>query len=207
MSKKSPILAGRPSANSSSAKDRVLAAAYTMFCANSVDSVGIDSIIAAANVAKMSFYKHFASKEELVLAFLRMHDELWREAWLQGEIHRRAKAPRERLLAIFDAYDSWIHSSDFTGCPFIRTVLDSSSPRIRASAAQKLQSVTDMVRALAVDAGLGQPDRFTAAWTSLMKGAVVTAVEGNRNAARSAKQAAVLILERWPQAGQRAARR
>ena len=53
MSKKSPILAGRPSANSSSAKDRVLAAAYTMFSANSVDSVGIDSIIAAANEAQM----------------------------------------------------------------------------------------------------------------------------------------------------------
>jgi hypothetical protein len=66
----------------SEARERVLAAAYDLFSHKGVRGVGVDSIIASAGVAKMTFYRHFPAKENLVLAFLRRREQLWTLGWL-----------------------------------------------------------------------------------------------------------------------------
>ena len=70
-----------------------------MFARYGIRAVGIDAIIDHSGVARMTLYRHFSSKDELVLAFLERRDALWSVAWLQAEVEQRAKKPVERLLA------------------------------------------------------------------------------------------------------------
>src|SRR6185295_8231158 len=91
---------GRPSA-----RERILETAYELFSRHGTRAVGVDRIIAECGIAKMTLYRNFASKDELILAFLQRRDELWTRAWLQAEAQRRGVTPAQRLLAIFDTFE------------------------------------------------------------------------------------------------------
>lgn len=107
------------------ARERVLAVAYDLFSRRGIRAVGVDNIIGQAGVAKMTLYRHFPSKNDLILAFLQRREELWTHRWVEDEVKRRASAPSERLLTIFDVFHEWFQRSDFEGCSFIN-VSDSS---------------------------------------------------------------------------------
>ena len=72
------------------ARERILAAAYALFSQHGVAAVGIDAIIARSGTAKMSLYRHFGSKDELVLAFLRQREQEWTRNWLEAAVMARA---------------------------------------------------------------------------------------------------------------------
>ncbi len=137
-------------------------------------------------------YRHFASKQELVLAFLLRREEVWTRDWLQAEVRRRASDPRERLLAIFDVFDGWFRSPDFEGCSFINVMLEHPDPTnpVHRAAAKHLARIRLFLAELADEAGIGDPDGFARQWHILMKGSIVAAGEGDREAARRAKQVA-----------------
>ncbi len=101
-----------------SRRDHLVDTALEMFCRDGFHATGIDKILAQAGVAKMTLYNHFRSKDELILAVLRRRDERFRRAFVRA-VERRASAPRDRLLAIFDALGEWFCRNDFTGCTFI----------------------------------------------------------------------------------------
>ena len=116
---------------SASARDRIDNAAYELFSRHGVRAVGVDAIVARSGVAKKTLYLHYPSKEKLVLAFLRRREELWTRAWLQEGVERRAGAPAERLLAVFDVFDRWFRRSDFEGCAFVKCCSSTMIPRTR----------------------------------------------------------------------------
>lgn len=183
----------------SGAKERILTAAYELFSQHGIGAVGIDTIIAKAGVAKMSLYRHFKSKEELVLAFLAMRESLWTHEWLENEMLATSKIPTTRLLAIFDIFDRWFQEPDFEGCSFINVLLESEpNTPIHLAAATHLAHIRSIIKGQAIQAGLADPDRFAHTWHFLMKGSIVTANEGNRDAAKQAKEAAAMILQSWP---------
>src|SRR5438876_8624381 len=91
---------------------RVLETAYQLFQRHGLHGVGVDRIVAEADVAKTTLYRHFASKDDLVTAVLEHHRQVWTKDWLQAEIERRSTTPAGQLLALFDAFDSWFRSSD-----------------------------------------------------------------------------------------------
>src|SRR4051794_31831389 len=115
----------RATGSGADARERILAAAYELFSRRGIRAVGIDAIITESGVARMTLYRHFASKDELVLAFLQRREELWTRRWLQGEVERRSADPAQRLLAIFDVFDTWFRRPDFEGCAFINVMLES----------------------------------------------------------------------------------
>ena len=188
----------RPKKETIAPRERLLSAAYDLFAANGVGQIGVDTILAEAGCAKASLYSNFESKVDLAIAFLDRREKLWTRDWLEAEISRRANRPEERLLAIFDVFDSWFHKRTFEGCSFINVLLESqrNSP-IRHAAAVHLSKIRAIVRDLAKDAQLEKPEKFAQVWHMLMKGSIVSACEGNRNAAREAKDAAQLILDAW----------
>jgi AcrR family transcriptional regulator len=179
-------------------RDRLVDAAYDLFSKKGVNQVGIDSILAKSGCAKASLYSNFKTKVELAIAFLERREALWTRGWLESEIRRRADGPEDRLLAIFDVFDGWFHKKSFEGCSFINVLLESKvgSP-VRRAAAIHLAKIRAIVRALAEEAKLEEPEKFAQAWHMLMKGSIVSAGEGNRDAARQAKIAARLVLEGW----------
>ena len=181
-------------------RERILGAAYDLFATNGVNQVGIDTILERSGCAKASLYNHFRSKDELAFAFLNRRETEWTRAWLEAELNRRASDPKDRLLAVFDVFDSWFRKKSFEGCSFINVLLESQkgSP-IRRAAANQLAKIRAILRRLAQEAGLRDPEQFAQAWHMLMKGSIVSAGEGNRNAGREAKRAAMLVLNGWPQ--------
>jgi AcrR family transcriptional regulator len=179
-------------------RDRLLGAAYDLFSRNGVDKVGIDTILAKSGCAKASLYGNFSSKVDLAIAFLDQREAVWTRGWLEAEVKRRASTPDGRLLAVFDVFDGWFRKKTFEGCSFINVLLESDidSP-VRRAAAIHLAKIRAIIHGLAKEARLSDPEKFAQAWHMLMKGSIVSAAEGNKNAARDAKRAARLVLEGW----------
>jgi AcrR family transcriptional regulator len=184
------------SSRPASARERIDQSAYELFSRDGIRAVGVDSIVARSGVAKMTLYRHYASKDKLALAFLRRREELWTRAWLQEEVERRARVPGERLLAVFDAFDTWFHRSDFEGCSFAKALLEQSDPRhpVRTAAVRHIETISALVKQWVEDAGVRAPDRLARQWQILMTGSVVAAYAGDRDAARRAKEVGMLLL-------------
>jgi AcrR family transcriptional regulator len=178
------------------ARERLMAVAYELFSRRGIRAVGVDTIVAQAGVAKMTFYRHFPSKEDLVLAFLQRREQLWTHQWLEDEVKRRSRAPSERLLAIFDVFHDWFQRDDFEGCSFINVLLetfDQGDPA-RAATTVHLANIRVFLRGLAEEVGVAEPDDFARKWHILMKGSIVAAGEGDRLAARRAREVGRLLL-------------
>lgn len=179
-----------------SGSERIGRAAYELFAARGVRDVGVDAVIAQAGTAKMTLYRNFPSKDDLILDFLRRREELWTEGWLQRESRERGERPQDQLLAIFDLFSEWFERADFEGCSFLTTMMevnDPESPVFQASV-EYLAHIRGYLRELATEAGIADPARFARQWHVLMKGSIMAAHEGDREAARVAKEMGVLLL-------------
>lgn len=184
------------------ARDRLIDAAYPLFARHGVNKVGIDTILVESGCAKASLYNNFASKVDLAVAFLDRREQVWTRGWLQTRIMKRSPTADGRLLAIFDVFDGWFRLKDFEGCSFINVLLESDADGVvRRAAAAHLAKIRLIVSTLAQEAGLATPAKFAQVWHMLMKGSIVTAGEGNKEAAREAKEAARLILKGWRRVG------
>jgi AcrR family transcriptional regulator len=158
--------------------------------------VGIDTLIEHAGVAKATLYRHFRSKDDLVVAFLERREERWTKGWVEAEAKRRGATPEERLLAIFDLFDEWFRRDDFEACSFINVMLEMGPGHaVTAACVDHLENIRAVVRELAEDAGVRDPASFAHSWHILMKGSIVAAAEGDVDAARRARSMARLLLD------------
>lgn len=179
------------------ARERILESAYELFLHRGVRDVGINEVIARAGVTKATLYHHFASKDELVMAFLELREQRWTHAWLDDGARQRRVTPEARLLGIFDLFDEWFRRDEFEACSFINVLLEmrASHPTGQASI-RHLDNIREVVRRLAVEANLRDPAAFARSFDLLMKGSIVSAVEGDVGAARRAKTMARALMER-----------
>lgn len=178
------------------ARKRLLTTAYDLFSRRGIRDVGIEELIAQAPVAKATFYRHFASKEDLALSFLEQRDEIWTSNGLIDEVGRRESLPIPRLLAIFDVLDEWFQSEDFEGCSFINVLLEMGSTHTLGRASiDYLAKVRVHVCTLAEEADLRKPMEFAHSWQLLMKGSIISAAEGDRKAASRARQMARWLID------------
>jgi AcrR family transcriptional regulator len=183
---------------SRSGRDRILDAAYGLFSRAGVRAIGVDTITAEADVAKMTLYRNFASKNDLALAFLAMREERWTRGWVQAEVQRRAATPAGQLLAIFEIFSEWFAREDFEGCAFITSLLefDDRADPVRGACVRHLANIRAFLRELATGAGVADPERFAAQWHILMKGSIVAAHEGDADAGTKAREMGLLLLAR-----------
>jgi AcrR family transcriptional regulator len=115
---------GVSAAPMSEVRARILETAYELFFRRGVRNVGINEVIEHAHVTKATLYHHFASKDDLVVAFLELREQRWMRGWVQTEARRRADTPEEELPAIFDLYDEWSHRDDYEVCSFVNVLLE-----------------------------------------------------------------------------------
>lgn len=182
-----------------SGRERVSRAAYELFSREGVRAVGVDAITARAGTAKMTLYRNFPSKDDLILEFLRRREQLWTRDWLEAESQRRSDAPREQLLAIFDVFGEWFSRPDFEGCAFLTTLIevgDGGHP-VHQAAVRHLANIRGYISKLAAAAGIADVDSFARKWHILMKGAIMAAHEGDTQAAARAREIGVLLLEQY----------
>jgi AcrR family transcriptional regulator len=181
-----------------SGRERVLETAYRLFSKHGTRAVGVDRIIAESGVAKMTLYRNFASKDDLILAFLERREERWTRGWLQQTVEGRAAAPAQRLLAIFDVFGEWFARDDFEGCSFINVMLELDDPGspVRRESVRQLSEIRGFIAGLAKEAGVqeAEADAFARQWHILMKGCIVAAAEGDRQAGARARELGTLLL-------------
>ena len=198
-------MAGAPVSNHASARSpqpgqaraRILEAAHELFTMRRLRAVAVEEIIARAGVAKMTFYRHFRSKEDLALAVIARHETLWTREWFEAEVLRRADDPGERLLAIFDIFDEWFRRPDFEGCFFLNTLVEipERGDPIREASNRQIAAIRAILANLAAQAGIPRPDDFAHKWQMVLIGSIVAATEGETEAASRARELGRLLLE------------
>ena len=184
-------------ATTPSARERILCAAFELFGRRGIRAVGTDEVIACAGVAKATLYRHFATKNDLVLAVLERREQLWTHGLIEAQSGLLGNTPEEQLLAIFDVMHDWFQSRDgYEGCSFINVLLElgADHPAGRASVAH-IDNVRDIVRQRALAAGLTDVEDFASSWHILMKGAIILAAVGDLEAARRAQKMARSLIE------------
>ncbi len=180
----------------STRRDHLVDTALQLFQRHGYHATGIDRILAEAGVAKMTLYNHFKSKDELILAALRRRDEQFRNTFMRN-VERRAKTPRARLLACFDALGEWFAESTFSGCSFINAAAEFAPPDdpIHAACGEHKRLSLAYVRDLVEQAGAADPQSLADGLMFLMEGAIVMAhVAGDPQAAQKAKRAAQVLV-------------
>ncbi|MEE2851428.1 MAG: TetR/AcrR family transcriptional regulator [Actinomycetota bacterium] len=187
-----------------SPRERVLTAAYELFSRRGIRAVGTDEVIARAGVARATLYRHFATKNALVLAVLERREEVWTRGLIEEQSRRRGDTPEQQLLAIFDVMHDWFQLRDgYEGCSFINVLLELGPDHPAGQACiVHIDHVRDIVRRRAVAAGLTHVEDFASSWHILMKGAIILAAVGDLDAAlRARKMALALIDEHRPPSG------
>lgn len=152
-------------------RERILAAAADLFYRKGVHAVGVDAIIASARVAKASFYHHFRSKDDLVVAWLMSQDARWLDR-VVVETERRADDAKGRLLAFFEVVAELIAEPGFRGCPYLNTAAELRNERGPASEviAEFYGETRAYLAGLAAKAGSRSPDEVGAALHVLVAG-------------------------------------
>jgi AcrR family transcriptional regulator len=182
----------------SSARERILDAAYELFSHRGVQAVGVNEVIEHAGVATATLYRHFPSKEKLVLAFLDLREQRWTKDLIEAGAIRRGSHPEERLLAMFDVLDEWFHRDDFEAGSFIKVLLE-LGPKHPAGGAsvRHLEQLRAVARHLAEEAGLRDTESFARSWHILIQGSIVVAAEGDTQAAQRGKSMARLLIDQY----------
>jgi len=178
-------------------RDELVRKALQVFYRNGFHATGMDMLVAETGISKTSMYKHFRTKEELILSVLRLRDEDFRN-WLYRRMEELAKTPKEQLIAMFDVLEEWFAEPGFHGCLFIKAISeypDAGSPIYKQSADHKRMLHHHLVR-LAEKARLADPEGVARRLMLLKEGAIVTAHLGHLgNPAMDAKQAAIALID------------
>jgi AcrR family transcriptional regulator len=177
-------------------RDHVLETALRLFNQNGYTATGVDLIIAEAGVAKTTLYRHFDTKEDLILAALERQDEQARDA-MRAFVEQRTSDPVGRLLATFDCLEAWFRDERFRGCLFVSAAgehKDSANPVFRAAALHKRLTLA-YFEELAHAARFAEPKRIAAEINVLHEGATAVAqMTRTAEPARQAKRMAAQLL-------------
>jgi AcrR family transcriptional regulator len=155
-----------------SAREMILDTAAALFYREGFRAVGIDTIVKRSGVAKMTLYRHFSSKDELIVAYLKETDQkFW--AWFDESTSQPADRPTTQLIALFMALEKLVTTPTCYGCPFLNVVVDfpeRDHPGHQVALAHK-QAVRARLRVLAHRAGAYAPEALADQLLLLMDGA------------------------------------
>jgi AcrR family transcriptional regulator len=178
-------------------RERILAAATRRFSEEGIHATSVDRVIADAEVAPMTVYRHFAGKDELVTATLERWSEQWL-AWLQGEAARGGDDPMARLESLWDALEKWFAGEGFRGS-YVANVANELRARpdhpAQATIAAHRAALREQLGELAGAAGVASPAAAALQLHTLIDGATAVAViDRQPGAAASARAMATAVL-------------
>jgi AcrR family transcriptional regulator len=167
----------------SAARDRLLATAARLFYSEGIRAVGVDRVIAEAQVTRATFYRHFPSKEDLVCSYLETEDQRIRDRVKAGMAH--AGDPVDAMGLLIDGIGQEICAPGFRGCPFINAAAeypDKHSPVHQAVLAHRTWFHGALAEALR-SGGHPDPDHAADVLVALRDGAMVAGYLGDSDTA------------------------
>ena len=186
-----------PQLTRASARERLLAAASQLFHENGIQATGVDAIISAAGVAKATFYRHFPSKDQLVVAWL----EDARTNWLvdvRRVAEERASSPAEVIPLLFDAAAEWFQADGYRGCPYLNASVELTDQAHPALPVVRgfLELVAEQFGEVAAAAGVPDPGAAGRELKVVMSGAITQALAYHSvDPFRTAREAAMRLAD------------
>ena len=179
-----------------SKRQELVEKALSIFYLGGFHATGMDTLSSKVGISKTSVYNHFRTKEDLILAVLRLRDENFRN-WLFRRMEELSDTPQGQLIAMFDALEEWFRQLDFKGCMFIKAsseYQDRDHP-IHQQSAEHKRLLHRHLELLASNAKLENPEQLVRQLLLLKEGAIVTAQLGHtENPAADARFAAENLL-------------
>jgi AcrR family transcriptional regulator len=186
----------RDAASEPPARRRIVEAARRMFYERGIRAVGVEAVVSEAGVTKMSLYRHFASKDDLVAACL---DEriatFW--AWFDGKLAAEPDGHRAKILALFEGLAKRTTAPGFRGCPMTNAAIEFPEPDHpgRKLAETHKRELRQRLLRLAAEAGAAEPEVLADGLVLLFEGAYASSQTfGPGGPARSAARAAAALL-------------
>ncbi|MEE7626051.1 TetR/AcrR family transcriptional regulator [Methylobacter sp. Wu8] len=174
----------------------ILQIASGLFYSQGIRATGVDAIVKAAGTTKMSLYKYFPSKHDLVLAYLHKNREAF-GVRISAGIYAHADSPKQKMLAIFDVFDEPQSSPKFRGCPFINASAEfaENAHPIRQATAEFSESFVQLLADLAREAGANDAEQLANQLAMLIAGAIAKEqMQQQSGAMRSARAAAEILI-------------
>ena len=174
-------------------RQRLIEAAVRRFYRDGFRNVGIDQVLADVDISKTAFYKHFESKEDLMLAALERQN-VWLQDTFRGMIRGHEEAsPIVQLRSLFDVVGQILDDDSFQGCIFVNVAMEFPLQHEPAhvAAAQHKQAIEGIVCELAERAGAADPTALAKELCMILEGVYVTRqVTGDKRAMEIARRLA-----------------
>jgi AcrR family transcriptional regulator len=180
-----------------SSRERLLETAGRLFYRDGFRAVGVDTVAAEAGVGKMTLYRHFSSKDDLIVAYLEdANRRFWQ--WFDAAAEQGGEDPRSQLLAVFAALQALVTAPACLGCPFLNAAVDFPEPGHPGHqvAIKHKQAVLARLTVLAEAAGAADPRGLASQLLVLMDGAFMAVrLFGPSNPAENVAQTAQALVD------------
>ncbi|HWT29150.1 MAG TPA: TetR/AcrR family transcriptional regulator [Methylophilaceae bacterium] len=178
-------------------REKILNVATDLFQTRGINSTGVDTIVAVAGTTKMTLYKYFRSKEDLILEVLQKgHQDF--QAWLSDKLSSNARKPSEKLQKLFDFIEEWVDSPDFHGMAFLKASAEfpSEDNAVHQLSAEHSRQFRLYLTQLATDAGVKDADSLSLQLSLLIEGAIqAEQMRRGSGAVKYAKKAAKILID------------
>ncbi|MFI7061775.1 TetR/AcrR family transcriptional regulator [Kribbella sp. NPDC050124] len=176
--------------SSEETRAHVLAIAHDLFYWEGIRAIGVDRIAAEAGIAPTTLYRLFASKDDLITAYITRAYEAYRD-WFRTSLDSGGEHPRDRVLALFDEQNAMLQPDICRGCPFLMLLTEFPDRELAShqQAVRLKEWVRDQFVVLASELTAEDPDRLATQLTLIFEGAYASVqalgVEGPAGHARS----------------------
>lgn len=178
-------------------REHIIATASGLFRARGINATGVDTIVAEADIAKMTLYKYFHTKEELVLEVISQRSREFYE-WLNARLNKVSSNPAEKLQNLFDCIDEWLKNPECNGLPFLKASAEfpqQDSPINQLSAELAMEFRIYLTK-LAAEAGAHAPESLGRQLSMLIEGAILSEqLNKGSGSLGFARDAAVLLIK------------
>jgi AcrR family transcriptional regulator len=177
-------------------RDRILEAASELFPRRGIGASGVDTLIQVAGVAKATFYRHFPSKDDLVVAWLLDERSRWFDR-VKRQAEESAGSPDDLIPALFDAVVEWLKAGDYRGCPYLNTAVEIVGPAdpARRVVRDYLLEIEAHLRQMLLSQGHPAAEALAAELQTLLAGGIALSVaHRSPEPALAARDAALRLL-------------
>ncbi len=180
-------------------RERLLGVALELFARNGFHAVGLDAVIGAAGVSKQTFYNHFESKDDLVLATLRLRRETEQRLFARLFHDLAGGDPRAQLYAHIDVIQAWFRRAEWRGCICIRAASEFPLPNdpVHRFAAAWYEENRRQQEYLATLAGARDPRKLSTQIMTIVEGVInVRHITGSESGVAGAREMLHELLDR-----------
>ncbi len=178
-------------------KEKILKTATDLFQTRGINSTGVDTIVAVAGTTKMTLYKHFRTKEGLIMEVLKQSQQDF-QTWLDDKLSVNSKKPDDKIKQLFDFIEEWITSPDFLGIGFLKASAEFPNEEnpIHQLSSKQSREFRQYISQLAKEADIKDANGLALQLSLLFEGAVqAEQMKRGSGAIKQAKKAAKLLID------------